>query len=533
MRKKIRSIGLAAAALTIALSLPVHAQAAPDTGWLQSNKLYEIRTWAGQPQWGHENGPVENAAFLQPQSIAELPDGRLLVADTGNHLLRVVSAGEVAAYSGMTLGEDESGSPIGAYYDDERETAFYQQPSGLAVDVQGNVYVADTGNHAIRKITTDGKVTTLAGNGRIGNADGQGKEATFHSPSDVAVDSRGNVYVADTLNHTIRKITKDGAVVTLTAPSERVVEYFPGAVEPAGDYADGALSLAKFNEPSGLALDAKDNLYVSDRGNQRIRYIDFAAGTVTTVAGGEAPRDGASIYAPGSAYAQGDYVDGAAAAARFNAPEGLTVTPDGALIVADSLNHVIRAVKAGKVSTLAGVPVEFGTVDGVPGSAQFNRPTDVALLADGRLAIADESGHKVRILQKYAQLVSLPSDERIHVILNGKSVVFDAPARLKANAVLLPVRSMGVALGYEVGYDKKTGAATLSRNGIKYAIKSGRSTVDKTVDGLTETLTLNAPAANAGNRMFIPVRFFAEESGLDVQWDAAAGTVVIRNPVFN
>src|SRR5690606_29282246 len=100
-------------------------------------------------------------------------------------------------------------------------------------------------------------------------------------------------------------------------------------------------------------------------------------------------------------YVTGDYADGAAATARFNAPEGITVTEDGTVVVADALNHAIRLIKDGQVSTLAGVAAEFGQTDGVPGFAKFNHPTDVAVLADGRLAIADEYGNKIRILQPY------------------------------------------------------------------------------------------------------------------------------------
>jgi len=339
------------------------------------------------------------------------------------------------------------------------------------------------------------------------------------------VDAKGTVYVADTLNHVIRAISPDGKVKTLNAASTRVGEYHPGAVESYGDFRDGPIASAKFNEPSGLALDGKGNLYVSDRGNQRIRYIDLAAGQVTTVAGG-------ATLDKQAAYAEGGFADGTAAQARLNAPEGLTVAADGAVVFADSLNHAIRMVKDGRVSTIAGIPAEYGSANGVASSAQFNHPTDVAVLSDGRLVIVDEYGNQVRVLQKYARPADLPANPSISVLLDGKLVPTEVPAQTKSNAVLLPVRDVGLALGYQVGYDKKTGEALLKKGDVTYAIGEGTNTVTKKTAGLDEKLTLNAKTISVNGRLFLPVRFFADESGFDVQWDASAKTVVIRNPIF-
>lgn len=521
MNKKIVATGVA---LAFSLAAVSTAFAAADTAWTTSSKLYEIRTWAGKAEWGHENGAANAATFFHPHSVVALPDGKLLVSDNGNHLLRTLTAEQVSAYAGLDLGEDDAGLPKGGLNDAVLAQSAFELPSGLAIDALGNIYVADTGNNAIRKITKDGKVTTLAGNGKIGSTDGIGSEASFDHPSDVAVDAKGNVYVADTLNHVIRKITTDGKVTTLTAASARNVEYFPGAVEDAGDFLDGAIPSAKFNEPSGVAVDAKGNLYVSDRGNQRIRYLDFVSGQVTTVAGG-------GSYASQASYVDGDYVDGAAATARFNAPEGLTVTADGTVVVADSLNHAIRLIKGGQVSTLAGVGSEYGQTDGVTGSAQFNHPTDVTVLADGRLAIADEYGNKIRVLQKYAKPATLPS-KTINVLLNGQLVPSDVPAQMKYNYVFLPVRAVTEALGYVVTNNNKTSEAFLTKGGVTYTVKNGSKTVTKTENGVSTALQMNAAAFITKDRMFLPTRFFAEQNGLDIQWDNAARTVIIRNKTF-
>jgi sugar lactone lactonase YvrE len=512
-------------ALVLSLALPTVTFAASETGWTKSPNLYEIRTWAGKSDVGSNNGTLAEATFYHPRSVVALSDGKLLVSDSSNHNLRIVTVDRVAGYAGVYLGEDEASLPIGGLNDDVLAKAAFNLPSGLTADSQGNVYVADTGNSVIRRISEDGRVTTVAGSGFVGAEDGVSESASFFEPSDVAVDSKGNVYVADTLNHVIRKVTASGVVSTLNAASARIVEYHPGAVEYVGDYADGVIASAKFNEPSGLAIDAEGNLYVSDRGNQRIRYIDFTTGTVSTVAGG-------GNYGEQGIYVEGDYVDGAAGASRLNAPEGLAIAPDGSLIVADSLNHVIRLIKDGQVTTLAGVPTEFGVTNGVTGFAQFNHPTDVSVLADGRLVIVDEYGNKVRVLQKYATPASLPTDKGIIVLHNGKLVPSDVPSQLIAGSVLLPLRSVGDALGYKVDYDKTTGAALLTKGDIVYTIGTNTKSVTKSVNGQQEIVALNAPTFEASGRMFLPVRFFAEESGLDIQWDSAAKIVVIRSQTF-
>ena len=506
------------------LSLPAFASAASDLGWASDPKLYEIRTLAGKTEWGSANGQAGAATFFHPRSVAVMPDGKVMIADHSNHLIRVLSANQVATFSGLTIGEDEAGWPIGAFHDDIRALAAFELPAGMAVDKDGNIYVADMGNHAIRKITPDGKVTTLAGNGLIGSADGIGSEARFAYPSDVAVDAEGNVYVADTLNHVIRKITPDGKVTTLTAPSTRVVEYHPGAVEPAGDFRDGPINLAKFNEPSGLAIDEKGNLYVSDRGNQRIRYIDFASRRVTTAAGG-------GSYGPQAVYVEGDYADGPASQARFNAPEGLTVLADGSVLVADSMNHAIRLIKDGQVTTIAGYATEPGSADGVPAYAQFHHPTDVAVLPDGRLIVADEYGNKIRVLQKYARPETLPK-EGIPVILNGELVQSDVPAQIRFNYTYLPVRAVSEALGYEVSYNEGQSEAVLKKGNVEIRVQNGSKLVTRIEGGVTTTAEMNAAAFIDRNRMFLPVRFFAEQNDLDIQWDNEDRVVIIRNKTF-
>ncbi|MCX6996217.1 MAG: hypothetical protein NTV49_03825 [Kiritimatiellaeota bacterium] len=206
--------------------------------------------------------------------------------------------------------------------------ARFNNPNGAAVDSAGNVYVADYNNHTIRKVTAAGVVTTLAGSaGSSGSADGTGNAARFCGPIGVAVDSAGNVFVADSFNHTIRRVTPAGVVTTLAGSAGT-----PGS-------ADGTGSVARFYNPTDVAVDSAGNVFVTDNNNHTIRKVTVA-GVVTTLAG--------SAGTSGSA-------DGAGNAARFNHPVGVAVDGAGNVFVTDNNNHTIRKLTAaGVVTTLAG-----------------------------------------------------------------------------------------------------------------------------------------------------------------------------------
>ena len=257
----------------------------------------------------------------------------------------------VTTFAGST-----SGSTDGAL-------AEFDLPFGVAVDAAGNVYVADAGNHRIRKVTAAGVVTTLAGSGVAGDDDGTGTAAQFDLPSGVAVDAAGNVYVADAGNHRIRKITAAGVVTTLAGSTF--------------GYLDGTGAAAQFNSPFGVAVDAAGNVYVADTNNERIRKIT-AAGVVTTLAG--------STFG---------YVDGTGAAAKFNFPLGVAVDAVGNVYVADAQNNRIRKITAaGVVTTLAGSTLGFA--DGTGAAARFANPFGVAVDAAGNIYVADTANHRIR-----------------------------------------------------------------------------------------------------------------------------------------
>jgi sugar lactone lactonase YvrE len=262
--------------------------------------LSMVTTLAGSTL-GSADGAL--AQFNTPTGVAVDAAGNVYVADQGNHRIRKITpAGIVTTLAGSTAG----------FADGTGTAAQFDSPDGVAVDTAGNVYVADLGNHRIRKITPASVVTTLAGSGAPGSADGTGAAAQFNFPAGVAVDSAGNVYVADTSNQVIRKITPAGVVTTLAGSG-------------AGSL-NGTGAAAQFNLPRGVAVDAAGNLYVADQGNHLIRKIS-PAGVVDVVAGSTA-----------------GIADGTGPAAQFNNPRGVAVDTAGNLYVADRNNHLIRKI---------------------------------------------------------------------------------------------------------------------------------------------------------------------------------------------
>lgn len=269
-----------------------------------------VTTLAGNGQKGAVNGPASQAAFNGPGGIAIDANGNLYVSDTQNHLIRKITAsGVVSTFAG---------SGNAAFADGTGTSASFNYPEGLTVDAQGNVYVADSYNSTIRKISSNGVVTTLAGSTSFGSADGKGASASFRVPFGVTVDAAGNVYVADMGNELIRKVTSDGTVTTIAGNKTQ------------GEL-DGTGTSAIFAGPAGIVVDATGNLYVTDQGYNTIRKIS-PNGAVITIAG-----------PPGGLPAV-DYTDGPARSATFGNPFGVTLDANGNIYIADTSNNVLRKI---------------------------------------------------------------------------------------------------------------------------------------------------------------------------------------------
>jgi len=312
---------------------------------------------------GSTDGTGSDAYFNGPNGVAVNEDGSVYVADTFNHTIRKITPAGVVTTLAGTAGATGSTDGTGS------EARFYG-PTGLAFDVNGNVYVTDYVNHTIRKITPAGLVTTLAGSAGVpGSTDGAGSEARFNNPTRPTVDVDGNVYVTDYVNHTIRKITPAGVVTTLA-----------GTAGATGS-TDGTGSEARFNGPLGITIDVIGNLYVTEFGNHTIRKIT-PAGVVTTLAG--------SAGVPGS-------TDGTGSEARFNGPKGLSVDAESNVYVADFGNHTIRKITpAGVVTTLAGSPPIDGYFNGPGPASRFSSPASVAVDSNGTLYVGDYLNHTIR-----------------------------------------------------------------------------------------------------------------------------------------
>jgi sugar lactone lactonase YvrE len=275
-----------------------------------------VTTLAGTGSGGFGNGTgIHDVMFNDPNGLVTDPSGNVYIADAGNNMIRKITPDGVVTTLAGFAGSYGFGSENGV-----GTAASFNGPMGIAMDASGNFYVADSVNCLVRKITPAGVVTTLAGTvGVTGSANGSGTAASFNDPYSVAVDSSGNIYVADYGNNLIRKITPAGVVTTLAVSAGGTGSANAGAANA------GATS---FKDPSGMAFDSSGNLYVADAGNNLIRKIT-PAGVMTTLAG--------SAGVAGSA-------NGNATAALFYGPFGVTVDASGNVYVADSGNELIRKI---------------------------------------------------------------------------------------------------------------------------------------------------------------------------------------------
>jgi sugar lactone lactonase YvrE len=340
-----------------------------------------VSTIAGSSQSnGSADGTGGAARFYGPCGLATDATGNIYVADRYNHTIRKLSsAGVVSTIAGFA---GSGGSSDGA-----GNTARFNQPYGVAVHPSGDVYVSDNGNHTIRKITPAGLVTTIAGMAASsGSMDGTNSAARFYFPYGVAVDMATNLFVVDQFNSTIRKITPVG--------TNWVVRTIAGLAGTSG-YADGSNSAARFNVPFGIAVDAASNIYVEDTGNNTIRKIapEGTNWVVTTIAG----------LAGNNGYADGIGVNARftynASYSSFGYGGGITVDGAGNLYVADYYNNMVRKIMpVGNdwvVSTIGGF-YSFGSSDGTGSEARFQLPNGIAVDNAGAVYVGDTGNNTIR-----------------------------------------------------------------------------------------------------------------------------------------
>ncbi|KAA0249031.1 MAG: hypothetical protein EDX89_24350 [Acidobacteria bacterium] len=385
---------------------------------------------AGGP--GTDDGPSTLARFDEPLGVSVDPAlGELYVAERWNHTVRWVYP--YAPWGGDTY--LVTGTPgVPGSLDGDVWAAQFDEPSGVAALSWDEIYVADSGNCTIRRISGF-TVETVAGlAGDCGDSDGVGTAARLSYPQAVEAGGDGLVYIADTLNDRIRSLDRwSGQVVTVAG---------------SGLYGaqDGPGPLASFRHPSGLALDGLGNLFVSDEENHTIRKIVLSSGLVSTIAG---------------ATGQQGSSDGVGTAARFRSPRGLAVQGGNVLWVADLGNNVVRRVDLAthQVTTVGGLPRAVGSTDGLGEQARFFYPADLAIDGEGRLLIADSYNHRIR--------VAVPGTA-------GTRYYTAAPCRV------LDTRNTGAPVG---GPSVRAGESRLVRVG-------GSCEIPRTARGVTGNLTV-------------------------------------------
>lgn len=346
------------------------------TSQAQAAPNFTVSTFAGTYGMnGYVNGPASLAQMDHPHDIAFGNDGTIYVSDTTNHRIRAISpGGVVSTFAGSGVRGGADGTGTAAEFND---------PHSIAINpTTGVLYVTeaslDNNTPRVRAITPAGVVTTLAGSGVPGMVDGTGTAAQFFFPTGIAVNpTNGIIYVADSYAHNIRAITPAGVTTTL-AGYDDILDV---VASPNGGYADGSGTAAVFSYPQGIEVAPDGTIYVGEFGGHKIRKIT-PAGVTTTLAGSGVA----------------GFVDGTGVGAQFDRPTGVTVDSDGLLYIADTFNGAIRTISSeGVVATIAGTGA-LGYADGPGATAQFNAPTGIAFNATGELFITDTYNLLIRRL---------------------------------------------------------------------------------------------------------------------------------------
>ena len=339
---------------------------------------------------GGDGGPAVEARLNEPRGVEFDRAGNLYIADSSSHRVRRVDAtGAIATVAGT--GETGYGGDDGPAVH-----AMLNWPSDMAVDAGGNLYIADTRNHRVRRVDRSGTITTVAGTGWEGHGGdgGPAVEARMYYPDSVAIDRAGNLFIADAWNQRIRRVDASGIITTIAGTGEM------------GHSGNNGLAVeAQLNGPAGVDVDGAGNLYIADTWNDRIRRVD-RHGIITRIAGLGAPGFGGE--------------GGPARLAPLRSPNGVDVDALGNLLIADTSNHRIRQVNpSGTITTIAGPPRDTFFVGGFRGDggpatdALLRRPEGVAVDAVGNIYIADTANNRIRIVTRTAHPRILQAPTRL------------------------------------------------------------------------------------------------------------------------